>query len=318
MTVRARFAPSPSGALHLGNARTALLAFLDARSLGGAFILRMDDLDPQRSLAEAAASILEDLRWLGLDWDEGPDVDGQYGPYLESQRDALYREAVDRLLKQGRAFECTCSRADLARAANAPHAGDDGPRYPGTCRGGATQPARLRSARLRVEPGAVRFDDLIHGPQSFDVCAEVGDFVIRRGDGVAAYQLAVAVDDAAMGITRVIRGDDLLSSTPRQLLVYEALGLRAPVFGHVPLMVGSDGHRLAKRGGSLTLQALRALGVPPERVVGFLARSAGLRVPESITAKELVGAFSIDQIGRDAAVVSEAAVAALESSRLSP
>ena len=313
MTLRARYAPSPTGALHLGNARTALLAWLDCRSLGGIFLLRMEDLDPQRSLPAAAEGIVEDLRWLGLDWDEGPDAGGPVGPYVQAERRDLYQQAIERLWSEGRSFDCTCSRAEVARAAQAPHAGEEGPRYPGTCRLGSAHRERPASVRLRVEPGTVTFDDLVQGPRSFDVHAEVGDFVIRRADGVAAYQLAVAGDDALMGITRVVRGDDLLSSTSRQLLVFEALGLQPPRFGHVPLMVDPSGHRLAKRGGALSLRALRAAGVPPERIIGFLARTAGVGDGSACTASELIRAFRLERISREPAVVTEAHVSRLES-----
>ncbi len=305
MAVRARYAPSPSGALHLGNARTALLAWLDARSIGGTFILRMEDLDPQRSSRAAADGIIEDLRWLGMDWDEGPDVGGPSGPYEQSARRDRYRDAIARLLRERRAFDCSCSRAEVARASQAPHAGEEGPRYPGTCRCGAANPERPRSVRLRVDEGRVAFDDLVHGPQSFDVAAETGDFVIQRADGVAAYQLAVALDDVSMGITRVVRGDDLLASTPRQILVDRALGLTPPSYGHLPLLLGEDGHRLAKRGGALTLQALRVRGARPEKIVGLLARSAGLAVDGAVHAHELVRAFRLDQIAIEPRTITE-------------
>jgi glutamyl-tRNA synthetase len=311
MKVRGRYAPSPTGALHLGNARTALLAWLDTRSRGGAFILRMEDLDPQRSLPDAARGILEDLRWMGLDWDEGPDVAGTAGPYEQSQRSEIYRDVVTELLHKGLAFECTCSRAEVARAAQAPHAGEDGPRYPGTCRAGPSHPDRLRSVRFRVPPGAVSFTDLVHGEQTFDVGAEVGDFVLRRADGVAAYQLAVAVDDARMGITHVIRGDDLLSSTPRQLLILGALDAPAPTYGHVPLLLGEDGHRLAKRGGALTLQALRARGVSPQAIIGFLAHTAGLGDGHAVSASELVPQFDLRRLATAPATVTERALGIL-------
>lgn len=309
--VRGRFAPSPSGPLHLGNARTALVAWLDARAAGGRFVLRLEDLDPQRSTDASARQLLDDLRWLGLDWDEGPDVGGPHAPYEQSRRAALYREVGERLVREGRAFACTCSRAEVARAANAPHAGEDGPRYPGSCREGPLHPGRPSSLRLRVDPGPVAFTDLVVGPQVFDVGASLGDFVLRRADGVAAYQLAVAVDDARMEISRVVRGDDLLSSTPRQLLVYAAAGLVPPQFAHVPLLVGADGHRLAKRGGALSLEALRRRGVAPEAVVGLLARTLGLADGRPLRAGELVAGFALAAVGREPAVVTEQDILAL-------
>jgi glutamyl-tRNA synthetase len=312
-TARGRYAPSPTGPLHLGNVRTALLAWLDARALGGAFVLRMEDLDPQRSSGASAAQIAEDLRWLGLDWDEGPDTGGPHSPYEQSSRASSYEEAVRELVSRGLAFPCTCTRAEVARAASAPHAGEDGPRYPGTCREGPRHPERLATAsvRLRVEPGEVAFADLVVGAQAFDVGGTVGDFVVRRADGVAAYQLAVAYDDAEMRITRVVRGGDLLASTSRQLLVYRALGRAPPAFAHVPLMVGDDGHRLAKRGGALSVAELRARGVTPERLVGFLAGTAGIWDGRPVAARELVAGFALGRVARAPAVVTERDIAAL-------
>ncbi|HEX2093301.1 MAG TPA: tRNA glutamyl-Q(34) synthetase GluQRS, partial [Longimicrobiaceae bacterium] len=253
--VRGRFAPSPTGRLHLGNARTALLAWLHARSAGGRFVLRVEDLDRGRVRPGYAEAQLADLRWLGVDWDEGPDVGGPFAPYLQSEREALYRETLGRLEERGLLYRCRCSRREIAAAASAPHGpADEGPRYPGTCRarpaGERDGPAALR---FPVSPGEVGFRDLLQGPVAFDPEAETGDFVVRRRDGVAAYQLAVVVDDAAMGITHVVRGADLLPSTARQLLLYRALELLPPEFLHVPLLLGPDGERLAKRHGAVSL-----------------------------------------------------------------
>jgi glutamyl-tRNA synthetase len=283
--LRGRYAPSPTGALHLGNARTALLAWLHARAGGGAFVMRVEDLDAGRVRPGILERQLADLRWLGLDWDEGPDVGGPHAPYVQSARGALYDAALRRLAERGLLFACTCSRRDIARAASAPHAGDEGPRYGGACRGRILPPdlpAYLGhgvgrfALRLRVEPGTVAFHDGATGAQAFDPAAEGGDFVVRRRDGAAAYQLAVVVDDAAMRITHVVRGADLLSSTARQLLLYRALELAPPAFLHVPLVMGPDGERLAKRHGAASLAELRERGVSPESVVGWLAASAGL------------------------------------------
>jgi glutamyl-tRNA synthetase len=302
--------------MHLGNARTALLAWLDARARGGAFVLRVEDLDRARVVAEAEARGLYDLRWLGFDWDEGPDVGGPFAPYRQSERTALYDAAVARLVAEGRAYPCACSRADVARAASAPHADDDeGPRYAGTCRG---RPAAEIEARARAQgrPPAVRFDgrgerlafvDEVHGPvadESGGVDAFVDDFVILRADGTAAYQLAVVVDDAAMGITRVVRGDDLLRSTPRQLALYRALRLAPPAFAHVPLVLAPGGERLAKRTRPLSLAELRARGVAPEAVVGALAASAGLVSPGArVSLGALVAAFALTRVNRAPAVI---------------
>jgi glutamyl-tRNA synthetase len=309
---RGRYAPSPTGAIHLGNARTALLAWLDARATCGAFVMRVEDLDRARVVPGAEAALLDDLRWLGLDWDEGPDVGGSFNPYRQSERAALYEAAVARLLAAGRAFPCACSRADLARAASAPHAAfEDEARYPGTCRGLPVVEVEARAAAQGRRP-AVRFDgrgqpvtfvDLVRGPVAA-LTGGVDDFVLRRADGTAAYQLAVVIDDAAMGIGRVVRGDDLLSSTPRQLALYGALGLPAPEFGHVPLVLAPGGERLQKRTRPLSVASLRARGLPPEAVVGALAASAGLCAPGArVTARALVPSFDLAAIDRASAVL---------------
>lgn len=299
-----RFAPSPTGSLHLGNARSALLGWLLARAQGGQFLLRLEDLDPERSKPEAARALREELAWLGLDFD---------GPVLvQSQRAAQYAAALERLKEAGRVYPCWCSRAEVARAAAAPHAGEEGPRYPGTCAQGATpKPGRAPSLRFRVAPGVVRFVDLLQGPQAQDVAAEVGDFVVQRGDGVASYQLAVVVDDAASAVTTVLRGDDLLASTPRQLQLLEALGEPAPQYAHVPLLLGEDGKRLAKRDGALTLSALRAQGVQPQALVGLLARWSGLSDGAPSTPRALVERFSLSRVGREPTVVRSEELAAL-------
>lgn len=304
MMVRGRFAPSPTGNLHLGNARTALLAWLSVRAQGGTFVLRMEDLDKPRERPGAAERILRSLRWLGLDWDEGPDVGGPYGPYVQSERLARYDAAVDRLLAEGKAYVCWCSRKEIA-AASAPHAGEEGPRYPGTCRVPDPERAqakqkqgRLPAVRLYVPAHPIRFVDGIHGPTAIDVQEQVGDFVIRRADGVAAYQLAVVVDDAAMGITEVLRGDDLLSSTPRQMLLYEALGLTIPRFLHVPLVVGLDGARLAKRHGAASLAELMERGRNPKAICGALAAISGLAdAGERLAPADLVSRWDPAKIG---------------------
>lgn len=302
--MRGRFAPSPTGDLHLGNARTALLAWLHARAAGGEFVLRVEDLDFGRVRPGLMESQLEDLRWLGLDWNEGPDVGGQFGPYLQSQRRDRYEAALERLENKGLIYQCVCSRRDIAAAATAPNAGDEeGPPYPGTCRKpestGRIETDRRSGSALRfiASPRAVFVRDAVHGERRFHPEAETGDFVVRRKDGVAAYQLSVVVDDAAMGITHVVRGADLLSSTARQILLYEALGLEPPVWIHVPLLLGPDGARLAKRHGSVSLRDLRGGGVNPAHVVGWLAGTCGLaREGEKIAPEQLISRFAIEAI----------------------
>lgn len=294
--------------MHLGNARTALLAWLQVRQAGGRLTLRMDDLDPARSRPDLAAQILTDLRWLGLDWDEGPDVGGPAAPYAQSQRAGRYRAALDRLVAAGQAYPCYCSRADIARAAAAPHAGEEGPPYPGTCRtpdpGRAAAAARRGMApswRFRVPDGAVSYADGVHGTVRRDVAAQTGDFIIWSRDGHAAYQLAVVVDDAAMGVTDVLRGDDLVDSTPRQILLYGALGHTPPRFAHVPLLLGPDGGRLAKRHGTVALAGLRAAGVAPDQVVAFLAGISGLwRAGDGpCRPADLIGRLDLARLPRD-------------------
>jgi len=319
MPYRGRYAPSPTGPLHLGNARTALIAWLHARAAGGTFVMRVEDLDGPRVRPGMEVRILDELRWLGLDWDEGPDVGGAAGPYRQSLLDARYGAALERLRDAGLVYPCFCSRAEIASASHAPHGpADDGPRYPGTCRDLSGAEVARRSAgrkpawRLRVPEGRVPFDDLVHGAQSFDVHGATGDFVVMRADGIAAYQLAVAVDDAAMGITDVVRGDDLLSSTARQLLVFRALGLPAPRFAHVPLVVGEDGERLAKRHGALSLGELRERKVEPRAVAGLLAALCGL-APEGarVSPRELVDGFELGRLPRAPAILAPARIAAL-------
>src|SRR5690242_57890 len=281
--VRGRYAPSPSGDLHLGNLRTALLAWLFARCAGGKFVLRVEDLDRPRVRQGATPRMLDDLRWLGIDWDEGPDVGGPYAPYMQSERQALYIASLQRLQETGLIYPCYCSRAEIARAASAPHE-DEGPRYPGTCRHLSEQQrreleaaGRRPSLRFRVDDErVVTFHDLLAGRQQQHVQKVVGDFIVRRADGIFAYQFAVVIDDALMHITQVVRGVDLLASTARQILLYEALGSSVPAFAHVPLVVDSEGKRLSKRLQSEGLEPLRAAGETPARVVGRLAASCGL------------------------------------------
>jgi glutamyl-tRNA synthetase len=275
-----RMAPSPTGGLHLGHARTFLIAWLSARSRGGRVIYRAEDLDATRARPAAIDQAMVDLRWLGLDWDEGPDRGGPSEPYVQSRRKPAYQQCIDSLAASDQIYPCTCTRADIERAASAPHPEDEGPTYPGTCAGRSARDAgalgdRPFAWRFRVPPGPVSWTDRFRGEVGLDPARLGGDFVVDRPGVGPSYQLAVVHDDAAMGITEVIRGDDLVPSTPRQILLYRALGREAPRFGHVPLAVGPDGRRLAKRDGSLRLATLRESGSDPARLVGWLARSCG-------------------------------------------
>lgn len=284
---RGRLAPSPTGYLHVGHARTFWTAWRRAQQAGGALIFRMEDLDPDRCKGSYAEAALEDLRWLGMRWIEGPDRGGPCGPYLQSKRRGLYLAAWRRLLHGGFLFPCQCSRKDLAAALSAPHEGavpdplDDEPIYPGTCRERTLRLPQLPGPtaddeerpegahwRFRVPDGvAIEFVDENLGPQRFVAGEDFGDFVVWRRDNVPSYQLACVVDDAAMRITEVVRGADLLKSTARQLLLYRALGLKPPAWFHCRLVVDQNGQRLAKRHDALSLRALRAKGITPMKIL---------------------------------------------------
>lgn len=274
-----RFAPSPTGRMHLGNLYAALMSWLSVRRRGGRWILRIEDLDPQRSRLEYARQIEDDLRWLGLDWDEGGvDSRGPNGPYVQSLRSDFYREALSRLNETGLTYPCYCTRAEL-HAPSAPHASDGRFIYPGTCRpphlAGRAIPNRKPSTRIIVPDRQITFTDLICGPQSVNLAREIGDFILRRADGAWAYQLAVVTDDALMGVTEVMRGDDLLTSAAQQIYLYELLGYQPPEFAHIPLMLNEQGIRLSKRDTSLSMEALRASHTP-QSLLGLLAHRAGL------------------------------------------
>ena len=291
---RGRLAPSPTGAQHVGNARTYLIAWLSARSKGGRVLLRMEDIDSPRIKPGAAEQAVDDLRWLGLDWDEGPIV--------QTERLPLYEQALDTLQQQELVYPCTCTRADVERAASAPHQEHEGPVYPGTCayRRAADADSLGDQAfawRFRVPDEPITFHDAFRGPMTLNPRDLSGDFVVWKSAGTPAYQLAVVVDDALLGITEVVRGDDLIPSTPRQLLLYRALGYAPPTFAHVPMVVGPDGRRLAKRHGDTRLASLRAAGVKPETLVGLFAWSCGwLERVEPITTQELLPRFRLDTI----------------------
>jgi glutamyl/glutaminyl-tRNA synthetase len=267
---RGRIAPSPTGHLHIGHARTFWTAQERARTAGGVLVLRNEDLDRARCKPEFVAAMFEDLRWFGFEWQEGPDVGGPFGPYQQGERYPIYREALEKLQRSGFIYPCICSRKDLQAAARAPHAEDDNePIYPGTCRDLKKSEIGNRKFcwRFRVADGeTVSFTDGDLGLQQFTAGKDFGDFVVWRTDDVPAYQLACVVDDAAMHITEVVRGADLLVSTARQLLLYRALGLEAPAFYHCPLMTDDAGIRLAKRHDALSLRRLRESGQTAENL----------------------------------------------------
>jgi len=274
-----RFAPSPTGELHLGNARTALFNFLLARQAGGRFLLRIEDTDTERSQEAHTAALIADLRWLGIDWDAGPDREDERGPYRQSQRSALYARYFDMLEGTQTVYPCFCSALELEVSRRAQLAAGKPPRYAGTCRDlSPEQRAQKRAqgiaptTRFRVPVGRrVEFVDFVHGPQSF-LTDDIGDFVIRRADGSAAFFFCNAVDDACMGVTHVLRGEDHLTNTPRQLLILEALGLPAPSYGHVSLIVGHDGAPLSKRHGATSVREYRERGYLPQAVANHLFR----------------------------------------------
>ena len=298
-TVRGRFAPTPSGRIHLGNVFSALMAWLSVRSTGGTLVLRIEDLDPRAQRREVAELLMRDLEWLGLTWDEGP--------YFQSERTAIYRAAVDKLASQGLTYPCFCTRAEL-HAASAPHASDGTYLYQGTCRNLSAEEIARRAAvrppatRLKVPPasdpaGTITWTDLAFGPQTEVLAQECGDFLVRRSDGVFAYQLAVVVDDCLMGVNQVVRGSDLLGSSARQTYLARLLGYEPPTFGHVPLLVAPDGRRLSKRDRDLDLGGLREAGLSPSGIIGALASTAGL-VPAGTVAtpEELIPAFGWQEL----------------------
>lgn len=271
-----RFAPSPTGRMHLGNIFTAVLSWLSVRSRGGRWILRIEDLDPQRSRQEHALQIEDDLRWVGLDWDEGGTAQlGPHAPYSQSLSDKFYREALDRLRAKGTVYPCFCRKADLM-ASNAPHQSDGRIVYPGTCRRYLHEPAPQTPAALRllVPDRDIFFTDATYGSQVSNLARDCGDFIVRRADGAWGYQLAVVVDDARMGVTEIVRGSDLLLSSAQQIYIYELLGLTPPEFRHVPLICNAEGRRLSKRDSSMSMEALRRDHTPAQ-LLGIVAALAG-------------------------------------------
>ena len=309
-----RFAPSPTGALHPGNARTALFSYLFARSRGGRFVLRIEDTDRERGNDDFVAAQIADLKWLGIDWDAGPDREDGRGPYRQSERGTLYATLFERLEREGHAYPCYCTPAELEVARRTQLAAGEPPRYTGTCRelapaARAERVASGRSAALRFripESETIRFDDLVRGPQAVEAAA-LGDFVVRRGDGGAVFFFCNAVDDALMGVTQVLRGDDHLSNTPRQFLVLRALGLRAPSYGHLPLLLDAGGSPQSKRRGSVTLAELRGRGYLAAAVGNLLLRLGHHGAPDEwIDPAEFPRNFHADRLGRAPAHFDEA------------
>ena len=306
--IRGRLSPSPTGYAHLGNAWAFLLAWLAARSSAGQVVLRIEYIDPQRSRPEYTAALIEDLSWLGLDWDFGPDrataADGPTGPFEQGRRSHHYAAAIAQLERAGLTYPCFCTRKELRSMAGAPHIDDAGAPYPGTCRNlsPVAQEAQLAAGRrpclrLRCPEGPINFTDAVLGAQTHTLAGCGGDFALRRSDGVVAYQLAVAVDDALMGINQVVRGRDILISTPRQIALLKLLGYGAPAYAHVPLLRDVDGQRLAKRHQSLAVRNLKQAGVDPRRITGFLGTLAGCN-PDGGAASpaELLPHFSLARL----------------------
>jgi glutamyl-tRNA synthetase len=310
MPPRVRFAPSPTGYLHVGGARTALFNWLYARRHGGTFVLRIEDTDTERSSWEMVAGIVDGLRWLGLDWDEGPDIGGPHAPYFQSQRLAKYQEHAHALVRDGRAYYCYCQTEELQRKRAGAEARGEAWRYDRTCLArDQADAARLhaegttKAVRFHVPPGETRFRDLVHGEIAFDN-ANIEDFVVLRSDGQPTYHLSVVVDDIDMAISHVVRGDDHISNTPKQVLLYQAFGRPAPEFAHVPLIMGPDKKRLSKRHGATSVMEYQRLGYLPEAMVNFLALlgwSPG-DDREVLTRDELTERFTLEGISGGNAV----------------
>jgi glutamyl-tRNA synthetase len=300
--------------LHLGHARTFLLAYWQARSQNGKLLMRLEDLDGPRAEMRFADAALADLEWLGLDWD------GE--PLLQSTEIERQNAAISALIAAGKAYPCVCSRGDIRSAQSAPHAGSVEPRYPGTCRGRFASfeaaervSGRAAGARLLVPEGNISIADGVCGTSSWDVARDVGDFLIAKRDKAPAYQLAVVVDDAAQGVTEVLRGDDLLPSAARQWHVQKALGLAHPAWFHVPLVSDEQGRRLAKREADLSLAELRAGGTDPRAIVAWAANSAGMSVGERVTAREASSLFALERLPREALRLTREALEALKHAR---
>ncbi len=308
-----RFAPSPTGSLHLGNVRTAFFSYLWARKTGGRFILRIEDTDVERSQLRFRDELMAEMRWLGFEWDEGPDVGGPSAPYAQSERGALYGALFARLAGQGQVYPCYCTAEELELSRKLQRVAGKPPRYAGTCRRLSTAERALREAggrrptlRFAVpEDAVIQFIDSVHGAQRFDG-ADIGDFIVRREDGTASFFFCNAVDDATMGVTQVLRGDDHLTNTPRQLMVLDALGLRRPGYGHVGLLVGADGAPLSKRHGSTSVQEFRQRGFLSAAVLNHMFRLGHTGDAEGwLRVADMPAHFRPDHLGRAAARFDE-------------
>jgi glutamyl-tRNA synthetase len=308
-----RFAPSPTGSLHLGNARTAFFSHLWARRTGGRFILRIEDTDVERSEARFRDDLIADLRWLGLDWDEGPGIGGPSAPYSQAERGAIYGELFHRLESGEFAYPCYCSAAELELSRKLQRMAGKPPRYAGTCRHLSTAQRAAKAAegakptlRFAVPPGAsIEFTDLVHGPQKF-ASGDIGDFIIRREDGSSAFFFCNAVDDSLMGVTHVLRGDDHLTNTPRQLMLLDALAMRRPGYGHVGLLVGADGAPLSKRHGSTSVQEFRERGFLPAALLNHLFRLGHTSDAEGwLAPADMPAHFRPEHLGRASARFDE-------------
>lgn len=330
--VKTRFAPSPTGDIHLGNLRTALFNYLYATGQGGVFLLRIEDTDAGRSRSEHTQALVRELRWLGLDWREGPDAGGEQGPYFQSQRQDIYAQYYRALEEAGATYPCFCSDTQLKLARKALQAAGRPPRYPGTCAHLTAQEVAQKLAeggrptlRFRVPAGRqVAFDDLVRGPQRFN-SDDIGDFIIRRSDGTPAFFFCNAIDDALMEVSHVLRGEDHLANTPRQLMLLDALGLHAPAYGHLSLLVGDDGSPLSKRHGSRSVRQLREAGYLPGSIFNYLARLGHACSDDGYSdLAQLASGFALERLGKAPARYDEsqlrywqkAAVAAASTAEL--
>ena len=316
--VRVRFAPSPTGLLHVGGARTALFNYLFARACGGTYILRIEDTDKERSTEESVQDLLKSLEWLGLSWDEGPGKGGDLGPYFQTERFDLYNDHIDKLLEAGSAYPCFCTPEDLERERADALKNGQTPKYSGRCRDLSKQDIQKKidsgitpSIRFKIPlDGEIVFEDLIHGETRFDPSL-MGDFVIKRSNGYPTYNFTCVVDDALMKITHVLRGDDHLSNTPKQIMLYQALGFELPLFGHLSMILGEDGSRLSKRHGATSVEEFREKGYLPAALTNFLSllgwsppdRETSEN-PELLTMEEIISFFSLDRVSKTAAILN--------------